>query len=193
MSTKDNILNRLKTNVRETYEMPDLTFQKRIFDDPVSTFKETITTSAGASLIEVNDGDDLNDLIKQAYPEAKTIASNIPGINADKNPDSVEEAQDLDGTDVGVIKGEVACAENGCVWIPQTMKEKAICFISEYLVILVSKKNIVSNMHQAYERIAFNDYGFGTFISGPSKTADIEQALVYGAQAARGVTVFLTD
>lgn len=193
MSTKDNILNRLKTNVRETYEMPDLTFQKRIFDDPVSTFKETITTSAGASLIEVKDGDDLNDLIKQAYPEAKTIASNIPGINADKNPDSVEEAQDLDGTDVGVIKGEVACAENGCVWIPQTMKEKAICFISEYLVILVSKKNIVSNMHQAYERIAFNDYGFGTFISGPSKTADIEQALVYGAQAARGVTVFLTD
>ena len=193
MSTKDNILNRLKTNVRETYEMPDLTFQKRIFDDPVSTFKETITTSAGASLIEVKDGDDLKDLIKQAYPEAKTIASNIPGINADKNPDSVEEAQDLDGTDVGVIKGEVACAENGCVWIPQTMKEKAICFISEYLVILVSKKNIVSNMHQAYERIAFNDYGFGTFISGPSKTADIEQALVYGAQAARGVTVFLTD
>lgn len=193
MSTKDNILNRLKTNVRETYEMPDLTFQKRIFDDPVSTFKETITTSAGASLIEVKDGDDLNNLIKQAYPEAKTIASNIPGINADKNPDSVEEAQDLDGTDVGVIKGEVACAENGCVWIPQTMKEKAICFISEYLVILVSKKNIVSNMHQAYERIAFNDYGFGTFISGPSKTADIEQALVYGAQAARGVTVFLTD
>ena len=30
-----------------------------------------------------------------------------------------------------------------------------------------------------------------TCISGPSKTADIEQALVMGAQAARGVTVVL--
>ena len=94
---------------------------------------------------------------------------------------------------MGVIKGEVACAENGCVWIPQTMKEKAICFISECLVILVSRQNIVSNMHEAYERIQFNEYGFGTFISGPSKTADIEQSLVYGAQAARDVTIFLTD
>ncbi|MDD6802680.1 MAG: LUD domain-containing protein, partial [Prevotellaceae bacterium] len=39
--------------------------------------------------------------------------------------------------------------------------------------------------------IEMNDYGYGTFISGPSKTADIAQALVMGAQAARGVTVIL--
>ena len=73
------------------------------------------------------------------------------------------------------------------------MKEKAVCFISEYLVILLSRKSIVSNMHQAYERIQFTGYGYGSFISGPSKTADIAQALVMGAQAARGVTVILTD
>jgi L-lactate dehydrogenase complex protein LldG len=50
---------------------------------------------------------------------------------------------------------------------------------------------VVDNMHEAYERITMTDYGYGTFISGPSKTADIEQALVMGAQAARGVTVVL--
>ena len=143
--------------------------------------------------MESKAGDDINQKIREAYPDAKIIASNIPGIEASLNPDSVAEAQELEKTDVGVIKGEVACAENGCVWIPQTMKEKAICFISECLVILVSRQNIVSNMHEAYERIQFNEYGFGTFISGPSKTADIEQSLVYGAQAARDVTIFLTD
>jgi L-lactate dehydrogenase complex protein LldG len=47
-------------------------------------------------------------------------------------------------------------------------------------------------MHEAYARIEMDPkYNFGTFISGPSKTADIEQALVMGAQAARGVTVVL--
>ena len=46
-------------------------------------------------------------------------------------------------------------------------------------------------MHEAYRRIAFNDYGYGTFISGPSKTADIAQVLVMGAQAARSATVLL--
>ena len=32
---------------------------------------------------------------------------------------------------------------------------------------------------------------YGCFMSGPSKTADIEQALVMGAQAAKGVCVVL--
>ena len=143
--------------------------------------------------MELKEGDDLNAKIREAYPDARVISSNVPGVKADRNPDNVAEAQDLDGTDVGVIQGEVGVAENACIWIPQTMKEKAICFISENLVILLSRHNIVNNMHEAYRRINFNDYGFGTFISGPSKTADIEQSLVYGAQAARGVTIFLTS
>jgi L-lactate dehydrogenase complex protein LldG len=83
------------------------------------------------------------------------------------------------------------------------MKEKAVCFISENLVILLKKSEIVNNMHEAYARLSaetnsqepmaksFNDYGYGTFISGPSKTADIAQVLVMGAQAARSATVLL--
>ena len=193
MDTKEHILNSLRKNVRETYDMPELSFKKRTFEDPVKAFIETTITTAGAKLMEIKPDDDINQKIREVYPDARIIASNIPGVEANLNPDTLAEAQELEKTDVGVIKGEVACAENGCVWIPQTMKEKAICFISECLVILVSRKNIVSNMHEAYDRIQFNDYGFGTFISGPSKTADIEQSLVYGAQAARGVTIFLTD
>lgn len=193
MSSREEILNRLRGNVRETYDFPDLSFKKLEYADPVKQYIETTVTTAGARVFEIKPTDDINAKIREAYPDAKIIASNVPGIKADKNPDTVERAQDLEDVDVGVIKGEVACAENGCVWIPQTMKEKAICFASETLVILVSRKNIVSNMHEAYERIKFNDYGFGTFISGPSKTADIEQSLVYGAQAARGVTIFLTE
>ncbi|MCI7452824.1 MAG: LUD domain-containing protein, partial [Prevotella sp.] len=85
---------------------------------------------------------------------------------------------------------------------PMNMKQKAILFISENIVIIVHRDNIVSNMHQAYEWLKTRGsgipgqqdtslYGFGCFISGPSKTADIEQALVYGAQAAKGLTVVL--
>ena len=92
---------------------------------------------------------------------------------------------------MAVVKGDLGVAENGCVWIPQTMKERAVCFIAEYLVIILKRSDIVSNMHEAYARIKTNDYGYGCFISGPSKTADIAQALVMGAQAARGVTVVL--
>lgn len=193
MTSKQDILSRLRRNVRETYSMPDLSFPKTEYPDPVAEFIRATTTTAGARLMEIHPGDDINRKIREAYPEARVIASNLPGIDAALNPDTVAEAQDLDKTDVGVVRGTVGVAENACIWIPQTMKERSVCFMAEYLVIMLSRKDIVSNMHEAYRMIEFAGYGFGTFISGPSKTADIEQALVYGAQAARGVTVFLTD
>lgn len=202
MTSKEEILSRLRKNVRETYDMPDLSFPKLHFEDPVAEFIHQTTTTAGAHLIEMHEGDDINQLIRQAYPDAKVISSNVPGVKADRNPDEVADAKDLDGTDVGVIEGGVACAENACVWVPMNMKQKAICFISENLVLLVDRRNIVSNMHEAYDFLKTkgsgiegqketSKYGFGSFISGPSKTADIEQALVYGAQAAKGLTVIL--
>lgn len=197
MSSRDNILNALRNNVRETYEKPDLTQIKPIvFDNPLEQFKLKATTTAGAKLIEMDPDENLDDIVRRAYPDAKIIASNLQGVTAQLNPDTVDEAQELAAADVGVILGDFGVAENACVWIPQTMKEKAICFASEFLVILLDKKNIVNNMHEAYGRIEaskdyFQQYKFGTFISGPSKTADIESALVYGAQAARGVTIVL--
>ncbi len=180
--------------VKGQYDMPDLDALKGIeYADAVSQFI-AMSRTVGGEVVTLEPGADVNEVIRKAYPEAKVFASNVPGIAiAQRNPDTVESAQELNGTDVGIVQGDVGVAENGCIWVPQTMKERAVCFISEYLVILLSRNNIVSNMHQAYCRIRMTDYGYGCFISGPSKTADIAQALVMGAQAARGVTVILTD
>ncbi len=193
---KEDLFKKLRANTREQYDMPDMHIDGIQYPD---TFKQFVkmTEKVGGNVVEVKreEADDLDAVIKKQYPEAKTFASNLPYIHiAQKNPDTVAEAKELDGTDVGIVEGKIGVAENGCVWIPQTMKEKAVCFISEYLVIVLDRNNIVNNMHEAYKRIEFNPkYQFGTFISGPSKTADIEQALVMGAQAAQGVTVIIVE
>ena len=192
MSSKEDILKKYRANIREQFDMPDLSDIRAItYPDPLLQFMN-MTKSVGGNAIEVEEGRDVNELIRELYPDAREIASNLPEITiATRNPDEVGRARDLNGTDVGIIRGSFGVAENACVWIPQQMKEKAVCFISEHLVILLKKSEIVNNMHEAYRRIQFNDYGYGTFISGPSKTADIAQVLVMGAQAARSATVLL--
>jgi L-lactate dehydrogenase complex protein LldG len=204
MASKEDILNKYRTNVREKFDMPDLSDIAAItYPDPLLQFMN-MTKSVGGNAIEVEKGRDINELIRELYPNAKEIASNLPEITiATRNPDEVGRARDLNGTDVGVIRGMFGVAENACVWIPQQMKEKAVCFISENLIILLPKSQIVNNMHEAYRRLTerdpksgldlFDQYGYGTFISGPSKTADIAQVLVMGAQAARSATVLLID
>lgn len=189
--------------------MPAMDIKGIEYEDTLKQFIEMTKSVGGHVITDASAGSDLNALVCRAYPDARVFASNLEEITMEglkanagngaaavelRNPDTVAEANDLNGTDVAIVRGTVGVAENGCIWIPQTMKEKALLFISEYLVIVLDKKNVVNNMHGAYASIEMDPrYNFGTFISGPSKTADIEQALVIGAQAARGVTVVLVD
>ena len=189
---KEDLFEKLKRNTHVHCDMPDMNMIGIVYDDPLAQFCETVV-AVGGKVAMLADGEDVNEAIKRLYPDAKVFASNLSEITiATLNPDTVAEAQDLNGTDVGILRGELGVAENACVWVPQTMKEKAVMFISEELVLLLDRNKLVNNMHEAYTKIAMNHYGYGCFISGPSKTADIEQALVMGAQAARGVTVLLT-
>ncbi len=189
---KEILLDKLRRNTKEQYDMPDMQIDATIYEDTYQAFLD-ICDTVGAQVIENVSYKDIDKIIMSVYPNAKNITSHLPYVSSTINPDTVDDAKDLNGTDVGVVEGEIGVAENGCIWVPQTMKERAVMFISENLVIVLRKSGIVNNMHEAYSRIRMTDYGYGCFISGPSKTADIEQALVMGAQAACNVTVVLIE
>jgi L-lactate dehydrogenase complex protein LldG len=192
MSSKKDILYSLRRNISERYDMPEIDLLEGItYPDPLEKFIE-VSKAVGGDALVLKPEEDINEFIKNHYPEAKSIASNLPDIQvATFNPDEVEDPHSLNGTDLAIVQGEIGVAENGCVWIPQNVKHKGIYFIAEYLVIVLDRTKVVNNMHEAYRQIQFSDKGFGVFISGPSKTADIEQALVVGAHGAKGVTVIL--
>ncbi len=191
MSSKEDILARLRKHAIEPVKRPEMTFEPLAYEHPLKQF-EKILQVAGASSVRLEAGQDVNEVIRSLYPEARSIASNLPGITcATVNPDLLEDPRELDGTDVAVIRGEFGVLENGMVWVKQQTRYKAVFFISEALVILLDRRRLVNNMHEAYAQPGFDDFGYGCFIAGPSKTADIEQALVIGAHGARAVTVIL--
>jgi L-lactate dehydrogenase complex protein LldG len=191
---KEEMLERIRNHRPAPVEMPVIDDMQAIsYPDKVAQFI-AVMKSVGGDAVELPADADINRCIRTRYPEAKVIASNLPEITiATRNPDEAADPHELNGTDLAVVRGAVGVAENGCVWIPQNVRQKALYFISEYLVILLDKQQLVNNMHEAYRRIEVGEQGFGVFISGPSKTADIEQALVVGAHGARGVTVILLD
>lgn len=191
MTSREYILSQIRDSRRQSVDMPDLTTINPVeYQDRIEKFMRTVEQVGGHAVL-LDDGADVNAELRNIYPSAKVIASSLSYIDADKDPDMVADASDLADVDLGVVEGRVAVAENGCVWVPQTMKERAVMFISQSLAIIVDRNDIVSNMHEAYSQIQTPDLGYGCFISGPSKTADIAQALVMGAQAAREVTVVI--
>lgn len=206
MGSRQEIFENLRRNTAASYPYPDLSGLEDsaiTYADKVGAFSASLE-AAGGKAVAAPDGAEpgpfISSVIRERYPEAVNIVSaladGIPGLVFDgavmRTPDDYEAPASLDGTDVAVVRARFGVAENGAVWIDEYGKFRALLFIAEALVVVLDRKDIVDNMHLAYARPELeNPRSFGTFISGPSKTADIEQALVFGAHGARSVTVVL--
>ena len=191
MSSKNDILAAIRRNTGTRYDMPEIKRDAITYEDKIKKFSEVLA-SAGGRAIELKNGEDVNDVIRSEFPDAKRIASNLDEINcATFNPDTLDNPKELNGTDVSVVKGEFGVVENAAVWLPKQVRHKGLYFISNALVILLDKTQLVNNMHEAYARNEKGGYDYGVFMSGPSKTADIEQALVFGAHGPIQVVVIL--
>jgi len=84
-----------------------------------------------------------------------------------------------------VVRGRFAVAENGAVYVDAAdLDARNSIVLAEHLVVVVPYTAIVPTMHEAV-RLMPVDSPCGWFLSGPSKTADIEQSLVFGAQGSR--------
>ena len=193
MSSRDLILNKIReSNAVDEVPLPNIDNIGITFENKIEKFQEIIQTVGGTAI--VSNPEDLDKVINELYPNVKLISNNVKECslgNFDSNEQ--ENPSDLKEIDVAIVKGEFAVAENGAVWLKNpTNKHRVLYFIAQNIVIIVNKNDIVNNMHEAYEKIDFEEAGYGTFVSGPSKTADIEQALVIGAHGPKsGYVIFI--
>lgn len=189
MNSKESILSRIRSYTGTRYEQPEITLEAIQYEDKTLQFSESLKAAGGQAVV-LQPGEDINERIRKHFPDAQRIASNLSGITcATFDPDSVSDPRELNNTDLAIVEGCFGVAENGAVWITQQVKHKALYFISTGLVILLNKEDLVNNMHEAYQRVEGTEYKYGFFVSGPSKTADIEQALVFGAHGPMNVLV----
>ena len=116
MSSKDSILASIRRHTGARHEMPELTLEAITYADKLATFSEVLA-GAGGKAIELKPGEDVNEVIRREFPEAKRIASNLKEITcATFNPDGLTDPRELNGTDVSVVEGSFGVAVNAAVW-----------------------------------------------------------------------------
>jgi len=191
--SRESILAAIKNNQPAFQALPDLTpFRHTEPGDPAAFRK--VLESLGGQVFDIRSFEEIPALVAEHY----TDTSRVVAVKEEYFPGAATRWEEGDGrqlqhVDLAIIPGQFGVAENGAIWV--TEKEivvRALPFITQHLAIVISAGNIMPTMHDAYARIGQPDAGFGVFIAGPSKTADIEQSLVLGAHGAKSLTVFLT-
>jgi L-lactate dehydrogenase complex protein LldG len=194
MDSRSRILETLRRDTVPAVALPEVAGPWQQFADRQAQFCEVLV-SVGGQVVRVPELEQLPRQLAEAasFREAQRIWSLVPGMASSGGDwSTVTDPHALERLDYCVVPGEFGVAENGAVWVAQdALPHRAALFIAQHLVLVVPGDQIVQNMHEAYARIDPAGVSFGIFISGPSKTADIEQSLVIGAHGPRSLTVAL--
>jgi len=195
MNNKDEILESIRkhtTRFQDAEEAMDYQVQLPVSELSSNELLDTFIQSlkaAGADVIET-ERDTLETIIV-------FLGNNVRNFN---KPETREEygascpLEKLDKIEHLVLQGNFGVAENGAIWLEdKDLPHRLLPFITQHLILQMDARAIVPTMQDAYRRIDLKETGFGVFISGPSKTADIEQSLVYGAHGAKELTVLLVS
>jgi L-lactate dehydrogenase complex protein LldG len=192
MAARDEILAAVRAARPAGVGRPDLrTIPSRDAGAPEDVHEFIVASESAGARVVRGARADLATLIASAYPaEGRQVSAlDLVDANAERLlPHSFAD------TNLFVCEGVVGVAENGAVWLPLSrLRHRSALFLATNVIVVLDHGSVVHDLHAAYDAIDVSAQGFGVFVAGPSKTADIEQSLVIGAHGAKSLTVLLVS
>jgi L-lactate dehydrogenase complex protein LldG len=194
VTAREFILSRVRArHPTGPYDLPGLPkFALQQAEGLVAAFSAALT-SMGGTLIVPTDAQDVTQVIRTRFPEARVLCSAVPEIAGDRDLTQVRKPRDLADVDVAVVRAILGVAETGSVlFTERELKVNTVAYLAQHLVVLLSREAIVPGLQDAYENPLFRTAHYAVFHTGPSATGDIEGVLIHGAQGVRSLTVVLT-
>ena len=195
MSSRDLILQAVKANRPAFTPLPDATkFSAPAEADRLPIFVKSFE-SAGGLVYQVPDYTSIASLLEKQFTSPERILNTITKIPYGQPLiQTLDKGHTLANLEIAVVAGTLGVAENGAIWVSEnSIPARVVPFICEHLVLVLPKSKLVGTMHEAYAQLKVAQPGYGVFIAGPSRTADIEQSLVIGAHGPKRAQVFLVE
>lgn len=193
MTSREQILAKVLSNQPDAQPLPPDLHTVFPAANPVDAFA-TVLTTIGGNFVEVKSYTAIKNYITTHFPDQRIVSTLAELDEISEKGWENQDPHSYANVDLAVISAHFGVAENAALWITEDlMHQRAVPFICQQLAVVVNRSEIVQTMHDAYLKIGTATYGFGSFIAGPSKTADIEQSLVLGAHGPKGMTVFVID
>ncbi|WP_345336683.1 LutC/YkgG family protein [Ferrimonas pelagia] len=190
MSSRNAILDALETVDLPQPPMPEIDIA--VDDSDLSEQFEASLAKVGGSLYRVGSLTEIQQYLDRRMAEGEQVLSMIETLKGNRALDDTPHA--LQDVKHALIQARFGVAENGAVFVlDDDCGQRALPYITEHLAVLLRADALHMTMHQAVPATGLPSGHHGVFISGPSKTADIEQALVIGAHGACSMTVFLLE
>jgi len=172
-------------------------FEKRAKDVSAEVFRCTTAADARETLIRLVEAAQVKKAVVVESPlqEAAGIteALRCRGVEVYTEPEEI--AAHADTADIGISGVEFGIAETGSVFQDgYAIATRLVTILPPLHVVFFPSANIVASIEEAFEIISQSfDRGYIGFITGPSRTADIERVLTIGVHGPGRFAIIAVD
>ena len=188
---RDAIIDAVHKNQPTSQPMPHIPhFGTDDTNDLVESFTQGVVKMAGTVIQDAIP--DLDDFIRNKFPNAKVICSAVPECKGTIRPAELGQWSEASRIDVSIVRSPFGVAETGSVLLSDVeLTVNTIAFLSHDLVVLLDANQIVRNIHDAYQHPYFKARPYSLLMTGPSGSGDIGGVTVHPAQGVKTLTVIL--
>jgi L-lactate dehydrogenase complex protein LldG len=190
--SRNTILDSVRKNQPASQQMPTIPhFHTNMPAGLVATFCESIARMAG--VVVADNVPDLDSFLRAKFPDAKVICSATPEYAGTIELASFKHWSEASTIDVCILRSPMGVSETGSILLSDVeLQVNTIAFLAHDLVVLLDPKQIVGNIHDAYEHSHFKQRPYSVLMTGPSGSGDINGITVHPAQGVKTLTVILS-